>query len=71
MSYTAAKITTFKNEVPANIWECMEEHMRQNLGIYGLEMHSKFLDLKEQAEDCKMCPEDTEEKQERLEWLYG
>jgi len=49
-----------------NIWEQLETHMHQNLGIYGLEMFNIFLHLKEQAEDCGMCPEDTPERQERL-----
>ena len=47
-----------------NIWEALETHMHLNLGIYGLTMMNQFLDLKEQAEDCKMCPADTEERQQ-------
>ena len=54
-----------------NIWEQMETHMHQNLGIYGLKMLSAFLDLKEQAEDCGMCPADTEERQQRFEQMHG
>ena len=49
----------------------MEEHVRANLGIYGLTMWDQFLDLKEKAEDCKMCPPDTPERQDRLDELYG
>ena len=47
-----------------NIWEALETHMHLNLGIYGLTMMNEFLDLKEQAEDCKMCPADTEQRQQ-------
>ena len=54
-----------------NIWEALETHMHLNLGVYGLEMMNKFLDLKEQAEDCKMCPEDTEERQQIFEDYNG
>ena len=54
-----------------NIWEQLETHMHDNLGIYGLEMMDAFLKLKEQAEDCGMCPEDTPERQDQLENLYG
>lgn len=50
-----------------NIWEQLETHMHDNLGIYGLKMMDQFLQLKEQAEDCGMCPEDTEERQTQLE----
>jgi len=45
--------------------------MHENLGIYGLEMLSAFLDLKEKAEDCNMCPPDTPERQERFEYMHG
>ena len=54
-----------------NIWEQLETHMHDNLGTYGLEMMDRFLDLKEQAEDCGMCPPDTAERQEQLEQNYG
>ena len=54
-----------------NIWEQMETHMHENLGIYGLEMLSAFLDLKEKAEDCNMCPADTPERQEKFEYMHG
>ena len=54
-----------------NIWEQLEIHMHEHLGIYGLEMMDVFLKLKEQAEDCGMCPEDTPERQDQLENLYG
>lgn len=54
-----------------NIWEQLETHMHEYLGIYGLEMMNDFLLLKERAEDCGMCPEDTEERQERFEQLHG
>ena len=54
-----------------NIWEALETHMHLNLGVYGLEMMNKFLDLKEQAEDCNMCPEDTEERQQVFEDYNG
>jgi len=45
--------------------------MQQNLGVYGLEMFNIFLHLKESAEDCGMCPEDTSERQERFEQMHG
>ena len=45
--------------------------MHEYLGIYGLEMLHAFLDLKEQAEDCGMCPPDTPERQEQFEQLHG
>lgn len=54
-----------------NIWEQMETHMQQNLGTYGLEMMNIFLHLKESAEDCGMCPEDTPERQEQFEQMHG
>ena len=54
-----------------NIWEQLEIHMRENLGTYGLKMMDTFLELKEQAEDCNMCPPDTPERQDQLENLYG
>lgn len=54
-----------------NIWEQLEIHMHEHLGIYGLKMMDAFLELKEQAEDCGMCPEDTPERQDQLENLYG
>ena len=54
-----------------NIWEQLETHMHENLGTYGLEMMDRFLDLKEQAEDCGMCPPDTPERQERFEDMHG
>ena len=54
-----------------NIWEQLETHMHDNLGIYGLEMMDAFLELKEQAEDRAMCPADTPERQDQLENLYG
>ena len=47
-----------------NIWEALETHMHLNLGIYGLDMMNIFLHLKESAEDCKMCPPDTEQRQQ-------
>ena len=39
-----------------NLWEQLETHMHENLGVYGLKMMSEFIDLKEKAEDCGMCP---------------
>lgn len=57
--------------VTVNIWEAMETHMHLNLGTYGLTMLHRFLDLKEQAEDCNMCPEDTEERQQVFEDYNG
>ena len=54
-----------------NIWEQLETHMHENLGIYGLKMMDEFLNLKEQAEDCGMCPPDTPERHERWEQLHG
>ena len=54
-----------------NIWEQLETHMHDNLGTYGLKMMDAFLDLKEQAEDCGMCPADTPERQQRFEQMNG
>ena len=54
-----------------NIWEQLETHMHEYLGIYGLEMLDAFVDLKEKAEDCGMCPPDTPERQERFEQMHG
>lgn len=54
-----------------NIWEALETHMHLNLGTYGLEMMNRFLDLKECAEDCGMCPEDTEQRQQVFENYNG
>ena len=54
-----------------NIWEQLETHMHENLGIYGLEMMDEFINLKEQAEDCGMCPPDTPERHERWEQMHG
>ena len=54
-----------------NIWEQLETHMHENLGIYGLEMLNAFLEVKEQAEDCGMCPVDTPERQEYFERMHG
>jgi hypothetical protein len=49
-----------------NIWEQLEEHIHDNLGYYGLEFLDKFLDLKEGAEDLKLCPPDTPERQNKF-----
>ena len=54
-----------------NIWEQLETHIHEYLGIYGLEMLSEFMDLKEKAEDCGMCPPDTPERHERWEQMHG
>ena len=54
-----------------NIWEQLETHIHEYLGIYGLEMLSEFTDLKEKAEDCGMCPPDTPERHERWEEMHG
>ena len=54
-----------------NLWEQLETHMHDNLGIYGLQMMDQFLDLKEQAEDRHMCPADTPERQEQFEQQHG
>ena len=54
-----------------NLWEQLETHMHDNLGIYGLQMMDQFLDLKESAEDCGMCPPDTPERQEQFEQQHG
>lgn len=54
-----------------NIWEQLETHIHEYLGIYGLEMLSEFIDLKEKAEDCGMCPPDTPERHERWEEMHG
>ena len=58
------KVRASVDGATVNIWEALETHMHLNLGIYGLQMMNQFLDLKEQAEDCKMCPADTEERQQ-------
>ena len=54
-----------------NIWEQLETHMHEYLGIFGLDMLSAFVDLKEQAEDRGMCPPDSAERQEQLEQTHG
>jgi hypothetical protein len=54
-----------------NIWEQLETHMHENLGTYGLKMMDAFLELKERAEDCGMCPPDTPERQQRFEQMHG
>ena len=54
-----------------NEWEQMEEHIHNNLGWYGLDFLSTFLEVKEYAEDLGLCPPDTPERQEKLEELYG
>jgi hypothetical protein len=54
-----------------NIWEQLEAHMHDQLGIYGLEMMDAFLDLKEQAEDKGMCPMDTPQRQDQFEQMHG
>lgn len=54
-----------------NIWEQLETHMHEYLGIYGLQMLDEFLNLKEKAEDCGMCPPDTPERQEKFEHMHG
>ena len=45
--------------------------MHEYLGIYGLEMMSEFINLKEKAEDYGMCPPDTPERHERWEEMHG
>ena len=54
-----------------NVWELMEEHILDNLGYYGLRFQDKFLELKEIAEDLKLCPPDTLERQNMLEERNG
>lgn len=54
-----------------NIWEQMEEHINNNLGLYGLELMDKFLDMKEIAEDLGLCPADTSERHDKFEQLNG
>ena len=54
-----------------NIWEQLEEHINDNLGTYGLNMMDRFLDIKEIAEDLGLCPDDTEERQSKLEEMHG
>ena len=54
-----------------NIWEQLETHMHEYLGIYGLEMLSAFVYLKEHAENRGMCPPDSAERQERFEQMHG
>ena len=49
-----------------NIWESMEQHINNNLGLYGLEFLDKFLDMKEHAEDLGLCPPDTPERQNKF-----
>ena len=65
------KVQASVDTTEVNIWEALETHMHLNLGTYGLTMMNKFLDLKEQAEDCDMCPADTEERQQVFEDYNG
>ena len=50
----------------SNPWEVLEQHIVDNLGYYGLRFEDKFLELKETAEDLKLCPPDTSERQNKL-----
>ena len=54
-----------------NEWEQMEEHINENLGLYGLDFMDKFLEVKEYAEDLGLCPADTPERHEKFEQLNG
>lgn len=65
------KVQASVDATEVNIWEALETHMHLNLGTYGLQMMNQFLDLKEQAEDCDMCPPDTEERQQVFEDYNG
>lgn len=65
------KVTAFVNDKQMNVWEALETHMHLNLGVYGLQMMNQFLDLKELAEDCNMCPADTEERQQVFQDYNG
>ena len=49
-----------------NVWEQLEQHIQDNLGYYGLNFQDKFLELKEIAEDLKLCPPDTPERQNKF-----
>ena len=44
-----------------NVWELMKDHIENHLGYYGLEFQDKFLDMKEQAEDLGLCPQEKDE----------
>ncbi len=65
------KVTAFVNDKQMNVWEALETQMHLNWGIYGLEMKNKFWHLKESAEDCDMCPADTEERQQVFQDYNG
>jgi hypothetical protein len=54
-----------------NIWEQLETHMHEYLGIYGQGLMDRFLDLKELAEDRGMCPGDTPERQQQFDNMHG
>jgi hypothetical protein len=45
-----------------NVWELMAKHIEDHLGYYGLEFQDKFLDMKEQAEDLGLCPQEKDDK---------
>ena len=49
-----------------NVWEQLEQHIQDNLGYYGLKFQDKFLELKDIAEDLKLCPPDTLERQNKF-----
>ena len=58
-------------EDKVNVWEQLELHIVENLGLYGLQFQDKFLELKEGAEDLKLCPADTPERHDRLAETHG
>jgi len=54
-----------------NEFEQMEQHIHNNLGLYGLEFMDKFLEVKELAEELGLCPPDTPERQEQFKQQNG
>ena len=54
-----------------NEWEQMEEHIHNNLGLYGLTFLERFLEVKETAEDLGLCPPDTPERHDRFDEMHG
>ena len=53
-----------------NVWEQLEEHIQDNLGYYGLKFQDRFLELKEIAEDLKLCPPDSPERHEMNDFMH-
>ncbi len=61
----------WKEQLVMNGWEQMEEHIHNNLGLFGLEFLDRFLEVKERAEDLGLCPPDTPERQDKFEEQNG